>query len=310
MKMFSIIVPIYKVESYIKECIETVVNQNYDNYELILVDDGSPDNSGRICDEYKKKYSNIVVIHKENGGISDARNAGIKAAKGKYIMFLDGDDTLNAGVLQKIANILDEEEVDILSGNYNIYGSESNQNDYILKRIDVLNDYLIYLNEIPWAVWRNVFNRRVIDENNIEFAKELICAEDCDFFLDFFDKATNKKYTNINIINYRTNRDGSITNSISYNAIIGQLKVFSRLFYKYYNQENKEIYEMFAKKYLNTITTIYHVEDKEHLKQIYNNINENKVILKKVKGFKYNIAKFLWSIFGFKNGSRIMKLIK
>ncbi len=158
MKMFSIIVPIYKVESYIKECIETVVNQNYDNYELILVDDGSPDNSGRICDEYKKKYSNIVVIHKENGGISDARNAGIKAAKGKYIMFLDGDDTLNAGVLQKIANILDEEEVDILSGNYNIYGSESNQNDYILKRIDVLNDYLIYLNEIPWAVWRNVFN--------------------------------------------------------------------------------------------------------------------------------------------------------
>lgn len=88
----SIIIPVYKVEPYLRQCVDSVLSQTYTNFEIILVDDGSPDNCPVICDEYAAKDSRVKVIHKENGGLSDARNAGIKVAKGEYLFFLDSDD--------------------------------------------------------------------------------------------------------------------------------------------------------------------------------------------------------------------------
>ena len=93
--LLSIIVPVYNVEKYIERCIKSILNQSFTNFELILVDDGSPDNCGKICDEYKKKDSRIKVIHKKNGGLSDARNAGLNIATGKYIGFVDSDDIIH-----------------------------------------------------------------------------------------------------------------------------------------------------------------------------------------------------------------------
>lgn len=90
--LITVVIPIYKVENYLQKCIDSVINQTYSNLEIILVDDGSPDNCGTICDEYAKKDARIQVIHKENGGLSDARNVGIKNANGKYITFIDSDD--------------------------------------------------------------------------------------------------------------------------------------------------------------------------------------------------------------------------
>ena len=90
--LISIIVPVYNVENYLKECIDSILRQEFRDYEIILVDDGSKDDSGKICDEYGKKYSFISVIHKKNGGLSDARNFGLKIAKGEYILFIDSDD--------------------------------------------------------------------------------------------------------------------------------------------------------------------------------------------------------------------------
>ena len=88
----SVIIPVYKVEKYLEKCIDSVINQSYSNLEIILVDDGSPDNCGKICDKYAKKDNRIRVIHKTNGGLSDARNNGIKIATGNYIAFIDSDD--------------------------------------------------------------------------------------------------------------------------------------------------------------------------------------------------------------------------
>ena len=90
--LVSIILPIYNVEKYLDRCIQSILNQSYENLEIILVDDGSPDRSSEICDEYRKSDQRIKVVHKENGGLSDARNAGLILAKGKYIIFLDSDD--------------------------------------------------------------------------------------------------------------------------------------------------------------------------------------------------------------------------
>lgn len=309
MKMFSIIVPIYKVEKYLKECIESVINQKFNDYELVLVDDGSPDNSGKICDEYKNKYPNITAIHKKNGGLSDARNCGLEYAKGKYIIFLDGDDTLYDDCLKKIACILDKEEIDLLSCDFNIYGNEQKNINPIVKKVGLINEYFDFSQEIPWAAWRNVYNKRIIDKYDIKFIKGLIGAEDCEFFIKFFDKAIEKKYTNINIVNYRINREDSITNNISYNAIIGQLETFSKYFYQYYEDDNKEIYGLFSKKYLNTITTIYNIHEKEQIKEIYDNIKKNRMIFKYAKGFKYDIAKFLWMIMGYKYGSKVLRTL-
>ena len=89
---FSIVVPIYKVEQYLEKCVYSLLNQTYENIEIILVDDGSPDNCPQLCDKFGKLDNRVVVIHKHNGGLSDARNKGIEIAQGEYIMFVDSDD--------------------------------------------------------------------------------------------------------------------------------------------------------------------------------------------------------------------------
>ena len=94
-KLVSIVVPIYNVEKYLKRCVNSLLNQTYKNIEIILVDDGSTDSSGAICDQYKPKDNRIVVVHKSNGGLSDARNTGIDMARGEYIAFVDSDDYIH-----------------------------------------------------------------------------------------------------------------------------------------------------------------------------------------------------------------------
>ena len=95
----SIIMPVYNVEDYLCKCIDSVLNQDYEDYEVILVDDGSPDECPKICDSYAKKHDNIRVVHRENGGLSAARNSGIEVAIGEYILFVDSDDYIEPNVL-------------------------------------------------------------------------------------------------------------------------------------------------------------------------------------------------------------------
>lgn len=104
--LITIVVPIYKVEKYLEKCINSILEQTYKNIEIIFVDDGSPDNCGKICDEYAKKDSRIKVIHKENGGLSDARNAGIEIATGKYITFVDSDDYITNDYIEYLYNLI------------------------------------------------------------------------------------------------------------------------------------------------------------------------------------------------------------
>lgn len=109
----SIIIPVYKVEEYLDECVESVVSQSYNNLEIILVDDGSPDNCGDICDKWSQKDSRIKVIHKENGGLSDARNAGLDSATGDYIFFLDSDDYIEQNCISDLYSYLKKYDAEI-----------------------------------------------------------------------------------------------------------------------------------------------------------------------------------------------------
>lgn len=123
--IISVIVPVYNVEPYIEKCIESVLNQSFENLELILVNDGSPDRSGKICEDYAKKDSRIKVVHKENGGLSDARNRGLQIAKGEYIFFLDSDDYIAPKALEVLYKRIREDDADISISNF-LY---INQND-------------------------------------------------------------------------------------------------------------------------------------------------------------------------------------
>ena len=106
--LISIIVPVYRTEKYLDRCVESIVNQTYKNLEIILVDDGSPDDCPKMCDEWAKKDKRIKVIHKENGGVSSARNIGIKSAKGKYIGFVDSDDYIEKEMYESLIDVLNK----------------------------------------------------------------------------------------------------------------------------------------------------------------------------------------------------------
>lgn len=107
-KLVSVIVPVYNVEKYLERCIESIIHQSYRNLEIILVDDGSTDNSGMICDKYKEKDKRIIVIHKKNGGLSDARNAGIKIFTGECVTFIDSDDYVSSNMIMSMLDVLEK----------------------------------------------------------------------------------------------------------------------------------------------------------------------------------------------------------
>lgn len=137
--MISVIVPIYKVEDFLHKCVDSIINQTYQDLEIILVDDGSPDNCGYICDEYAKKDSRIKVIHKKNGGLSDARNAGMDIATGDYISFIDSDDYIEENMYECMLNNLITENADICICGYKVVDYDGK----IIKKISQHNKVLI-----------------------------------------------------------------------------------------------------------------------------------------------------------------------
>ena len=116
----SVIVPIYQVEQYLPKCVDSLLNQGLSptDYEIILVDDGSPDNCGVICDDYALRHENIKVVHRQNGGLSAARNSGIEVAQGEYVQFVDPDDYLESNVLGKLVQKVESDKLDVLRFNY------------------------------------------------------------------------------------------------------------------------------------------------------------------------------------------------
>ena len=115
--LLTVVIPVYNVEKYLKRCVESVLVQGWHNYDILLVDDGSTDRSPQICDDYVKVYDFISVIHKENGGLSEARNTGISQAKGEYVYFPDSDDWLEPDAFMALAEVLESQKFDIISFN-------------------------------------------------------------------------------------------------------------------------------------------------------------------------------------------------
>lgn len=165
MDLISIIVPVYNVEKYIHECVDSIINQTYKNIEIILVDDGSPDNCGKICDEYAEKDSRIKVIHKENGGLSDARNCGIDAASGEWLMFVDSDDWLHIQTVEKLYDAVNKHNIFLGICNYKETSDESPRIDTSCLP-ELWTPKELYLNRhiAATVAWGKLYHKKCFDE--------------------------------------------------------------------------------------------------------------------------------------------------
>ena len=217
----SIIVPIYKVEQYLCKCVDSLINQDLPSgvYEIILVDDGSPDRCGEICDEYAASHSNVKVIHRENGGLSAARNSGVDVAQGQYIQFVDSDDYLEPNVLGNLVRKMEEDELDILRFNYQNVDEEYkifepykvdklfvDYKDKVCGGITFLTERLGY----GCYAWQFIIKRELLE--NCLF-KEGIYFEDTEWTPRLLMKAGRVTSTNLMVYNYLM-REGSITQSV------------------------------------------------------------------------------------------------
>ncbi len=178
MDLISVIVPVYNVEAYLNRCVESIVNQSYSNLEIILVDDGSPDRCPEMCDAWGQKDKRVKVIHKENGGLSDARNAGMAAAKGHFTAFIDSDDWIDPEMLSRLHERMIETDSDIVScGAVRVWDNNDIQKpmiadagNYILDKTEAMRA-LIQSSCLIQTVWNKLYKTAIIKEIPFEVGK-------------------------------------------------------------------------------------------------------------------------------------------
>lgn len=194
MPLVSIIVPVYKVEKYLPRCIDSILAQTTSDFELILVDDGSPDGCPAICDDYAQKDSRIVVLHRTNGGPSAARNAGLDAASGKYIAFCDSDDYWAADFLEVLLRRMEETGADVVSCGYTAVtesGEFISRTDYpeFDRQLDTPQEQAKFMicdvlgMKIGWALWDRLFRAEMIQQNHLRLFSNF--GEDALFVLEY-----------------------------------------------------------------------------------------------------------------------------
>lgn len=182
----SIIVPVFNVENYLHRCIDSILNQSFKNFELLLIDDGSKDNSGNICNEYAEKDSRIKVFHKENGGVSSARNIGLDHAVGEWVAFVDADDEVADGYLNIGAQFV---EADIIQKPFSVIDEREKENEYnqenfvLRKREDI---FLFFVQKRNNALWDKLIKMKLIGDRR--FNTEVSIGEDFLFFLSLLPK--------------------------------------------------------------------------------------------------------------------------
>lgn len=218
----SIIVPVYQVEAHIDECITSILDQTFRDFELILVDDGSLDRCPTICDVYAQKDSRIRVIHQKNQGLSAARNTGLQAARGDYIGFVDSDDFIEASMYEKLLDNLEREKADIsVCGRYKVWGDKKiqEQKSNVYKVMDSAQALALMntnvLGYFDVAAWDKIYKRSCF--KGIEFPEGKLCEDWFVMYMLFFN-AHRIVYDSIPLYNYRQ-RTGSITHGKKVNTM-------------------------------------------------------------------------------------------
>ena len=232
----SFIIPVYNVEQYLRRCVESISSQKYRDIEIILVDDGSPDGSPKLCDLLSSQDPRIHVLHKENGGLSDARNAGLSLATGDYIVFIDGDDFwLSTDGLNALMAIVERhQEVDFVGFNCKYYYPFSEEYTPWVRYDSILAEpvdknmaitTLVRSGTFPMSACLKIMKRSFLINNGLFFKKGLI-AEDIPWFINVLEKTSQCCFVNEYIYSYRQNVLGSISNISDYRSFNSLFSIF------------------------------------------------------------------------------------
>ena len=302
--LVSIIIPIYNVQEYLLKCVESVVNQTYTNIEIILIDDGSKDKSGKICDELAEKDQRIRVIHTENKGVSAARNSGLSVAVGEFVTFVDSDDTINSKFIEELYDAFDSSvdmtvcafnRVDKYGNIKSIHGKEGVS--CVLDREESI-ETMFYGKLFAGHSWNKMFKKSKL--NNLVFRTDIAVYEDLLFCTEYLLKADKVKYIPNSLYNYYDREDsalhGGMTTAkltafkaldmielllhdlygcrfielINYNRIIWILDCYHSLFY---DKNNRDTYHTFLKKKLIGLKGNKYLSKKEKFKLFLIQIN-------------------------------------
>lgn len=226
--IFSVIVPVYKTEKYLDKCVTSILTQSFENLELILVDDGSPDDCPQLCDKYALRDRRVKVIHKENGGVSSARNVGIDAARGEFIWFVDSDDYIEQFALEKLYEAQSKEHADMY-----IFNVKNPDELFVGTIDDFLRKY--YFNYIVgFEPWNKLYRTSVIKNNRLYFDIQETIGEDLLFNLSYYKSvysvpcAGQFYYIGQDYYTY-VDRPGSAMNTASKVRLVQQMRIFDKI---------------------------------------------------------------------------------
>lgn len=279
--LVSIIIPVYNVEDYLEECLQSAVNQTYKNIEIIIVNDGSTDSSQSIIECYKDNYPYISAINQSNLGLSCARNAGIKQAKGKYIYFLDSDDFIELETIKDCLELAEEKQLDILQFDAKVFYEDDMDShfDFNYDRSNVLDNeiykggefYNLLINKKIYKspVWLSFYNKEFLIKNKLEFFRG-ITHEDELFSVQAFILAERVMYTPQSYFNRRIRKNSIMTQNISLKNIDGYMTVAHELARFSYEVSNKEVLHTLKKEVINFYyrsigLSLYIIEDQNEL---------------------------------------------
>lgn len=267
----SIIIPVYNVEKYLEECLESAVNQNLKEIEIIAINDGSTDNSLSILEKYELKYNNFKVINQENKGLSAARNTGLTYCNGKYVYFLDSDDFIDINAMEYCYKEAEKYNLDILTFDAKVFFDDDYKNQQLLENYDRTNklsnnimsgeDFYIYSNKrgaYKSPVWLNFYNRSYIEKNNLYFYDGIVHEDEIHTLISYI-LAERIKYVPKAFFYRRIRNNSIMTSPLSLKRIDGNYTVAEE-FYKLLNvlnlkQETIKIMIMWINKfYKNSIT--------------------------------------------------------
>ena len=256
--LISIIVPVYNVEKYLKKCIESIINQTYDNLEIILIDDGSTDKSGKICDEYRDKDKRIIVEHILNKGVSNARNTGLNIAKGNWVVFVDSDDWIETQFCEKLyKNAIENKNIDIICSGYKrVYTDKEeiincdkekiiyDSHQFLIKLLNVQNGY--------GFCHMKLIKKNCI--NNIRFNKDIKVGEDALFNMQLTQKIKKVMILGEPLYNYRFNGNSVVR---KYDDNYANNYLYAMEHTKRYLQHNYKNDQLIAKNFYNYVA--YHI---------------------------------------------------
>ena len=307
MDKISVIIPIFKVEAYLIQCVDSVLKQSYDNLEIILVDDGSPDLCPQICDEYKKQDARVKVVHQKNMGLSAARNTGLNVATGDWIAFVDSDDYLELDMYEHLRNIAKDYGADIVScglnyiiGNSVIPSSNNSGSVDVFSKKQYLEEITLIEKNIRFEVWNKLFKREVISDTR--FIEGQIC-EDIYFNRTISNRVKKLVRVDLALYNYRKERPGNT----NFTFKVKRLEVTEeiRMFEEYLNNEGYDLaairMNQFALDFSQQlyIMACYKHQTSEIKNRIIRDFNMAYVRMSYFKDFKHRIFKISPSFYYF-----------